>query len=93
MANGTLLFWIAFILTRPLGTVLGNILSKEGERGGLSFGTVLTTGALFLFLMALVAHQVVQVRRRPLRALPLPVHRRTGHPQRPNGAPVASSGD
>jgi uncharacterized membrane-anchored protein len=92
-ANGTLLFWIAFILTRPLGTVLGNILSKERERGGLDLGTVWTTGALFLFLMALVAYQVVQVRRRPLRPLPLPVHRRTGRPQRPNGTLVASSGD
>jgi uncharacterized membrane-anchored protein len=89
--NGTLLFWIAFVLTRPLGTVFGNILSKEHERGGLNFGTVWTSGALFGVLMALVAYQLVQVRRRPLRPLPVPVHRRTGHPQRPNGSLVASS--
>jgi hypothetical protein len=81
--NGTLLFWIAFVLTRPLRTVFGNILSKEYERGGLNFGTVWTSGALLAVLMALVAYQVVQVRRRPLRPLPLPV-------QSPDRRPTAT---
>ena len=36
--NGTLLFWIAFILTRPWGAVVGNILSKSRDHGGLDWG-------------------------------------------------------
>src|ERR1700704_478377 len=55
--NGTLLFWIAFILTRPLGTVVGNILSKEPARGGLNWGTAWTSGALLAVLIGLVAYQ------------------------------------
>jgi uncharacterized membrane-anchored protein len=83
--NGMLLFWIAFILTRPLGTVVGNILSKEHGRGGLEWGTAWTSAALLAALVGLVAYQAVDVHRHPLRPLPAPVHRRTGELQRPNG--------
>jgi uncharacterized membrane-anchored protein len=83
--NGTLLFWIAFILTRPLGTVVGNILSKEHERGGLYWGTTWTSAALLAALVGLVAYQAVDVSRHPPRPLPAPVNRRTGEPQQPNG--------
>jgi uncharacterized membrane-anchored protein len=83
--NGTLLFWIAFILTRPLGTVVGNILSKEPARGGLNWGSGWTSGALLAVLIGLVAYQAVHVRRNPLLPLPAPVNRRTGDRQRPNG--------
>jgi uncharacterized membrane-anchored protein len=83
--NGLLLFWIAFILTRPLGTVVGNILSKEHERGGMNWGTTWTSAALLAALIGLVAYQTADVRRHPLRPLPAPVNRRTGEPQRPNG--------
>lgn len=86
--NGMLLFWIAFILTRPLGTVLGNILSKEHERGGLYWGTTWTSAALLAALVGLVAYQVFDVSRHPLQPLPAPVNRRTGEPQRPNGQVV-----
>jgi uncharacterized membrane-anchored protein len=83
--NGMLLFWIAFILTRPLGAVLGNILSKSRDHGGLDWGNAGATGVLVAALIALVAYQTVQVHRNPLRPLPAPVNRRTGAPQRPNG--------
>jgi len=36
----TLLFWIAFVLTRPFGATMGDILTKSRERGGLNFGTI-----------------------------------------------------
>ena len=36
--NGVLLFWIAFILTRPWGAEVGNILSRAHDRGGLGWG-------------------------------------------------------
>ena len=83
--NGMLLFWIAFILTRPLGAVVGNILSKSPERGGLNWGNAGATGVLVAALIGLVAYQTVHVRRNPLPPLPAPVNRRTGERQRPNG--------
>jgi uncharacterized membrane-anchored protein len=34
------LFWVAFVLTRPFGATLGDVLTKSPEKGGLNFGTV-----------------------------------------------------
>ncbi|MEI9892162.1 MAG: hypothetical protein WDN45_18425 [Caulobacteraceae bacterium] len=34
----TLLFWLAFVLTRPLGATLGDILTKSHAKGGLDLG-------------------------------------------------------
>lgn len=35
-----MLFWIAFVLTRPFGATLGDILTKPHAKGGLDFGTI-----------------------------------------------------
>ena len=86
--NGMLLFWVAFVLTRPLGATVGDFLSKPADHGGLNWGTTWTTAALLSILSALVAYQVAHVRRHPLDPLPAPRHRRTGEPQKPNGALV-----
>jgi len=91
--NGMLLFWLAFVLTRPLGANLGNVLTKEHQRGGLEWGTTWTSAALLVALIALVAYQVVDIRRHPLRPLPAPKHGRTGARQRPNGAVVSVPSD
>jgi uncharacterized membrane-anchored protein len=45
--NAVLSFWIAYILTRPLGASLGDYLSQPHDNGGLGLGTV-GTSALFL---------------------------------------------
>jgi len=45
-------FWIAYILTRPLGASIGDYLSQAHEDGGLGLGTVITSG---LFLTAILA--------------------------------------
>jgi uncharacterized membrane-anchored protein len=50
-ANAVLSFWIAYILTRPLGASLGDLLSQSRTYGGLGFGTVMTS---LLFLSAIV---------------------------------------
>lgn len=34
------LFWLAFVLTRPFGATLGDVLTKSHEKGGLGFGTI-----------------------------------------------------
>jgi len=38
--SNTLLFWIAFVLTRPFGATMGDVLTKSTAHGGLNFGTV-----------------------------------------------------
>jgi len=83
--NGMVLFWIAFVLTRPLGATGGDSLSKPRELGGLGWGTEWTSAALLGVLVALIIYQTIHIRRHPLEPLPLPVHRRTGENQQPNG--------
>ena len=38
--NRVLLFWIAFVLTRPFGATFGDLLTKSHDKGGLGFGTI-----------------------------------------------------
>jgi uncharacterized membrane-anchored protein len=83
--NGMVLFWIAFVLTRPLGATFGDFLWKPRDHGGLAWGTLWTSAALLAVLIALITYQSVQVRRHPLDPLPAPAHRRTGEPRQPNG--------
>lgn len=51
--NAVFSFWIAYILTRPLGASLGDYLSQPRDEGGLSLGTV-GTSALFLVTILIV---------------------------------------
>lgn len=46
--NAVLSFWIAYILTRPLGASIGDFLSQDKSSGGLGLGTTVTSG-IFLF--------------------------------------------
>jgi uncharacterized membrane-anchored protein len=50
--NGILAFWLAYILTRPLGASIGDLFSQPLEYGGLGFGATVTS---FLFLGCIVA--------------------------------------
>jgi uncharacterized membrane-anchored protein len=50
-ASHTLLFWAAFILTRPLGAVVGDFLDKPVDHGGLALSRF-TASAVLLGLMA-----------------------------------------
>lgn len=50
-----LLFWMAFVLTRPFGATLGDVLTKPYEKGGLDFGTVGSSLVLLSILMVMVA--------------------------------------
>lgn len=86
--NQMVLFWLAFILTRPLGAAGGDALTKPAAQGGLGWGTAGGTAALSTLLLVLIAYQTWHIRRHPLAPLPVPVDRRTGQPQRPNGALV-----
>ena len=50
-----LLFWLAFVLTRPFGATLGDFLTKSHEKGGLDFGTVGSSLVLAGVLVVLVS--------------------------------------
>jgi len=47
----TFLFWSAFILTRPLGAVLGDFLDKPVDHGGLALSRYTATGVLLVFIL------------------------------------------
>jgi uncharacterized membrane-anchored protein len=55
--NAVLTFWVAYILTRPLGASLGDLLSQASEYGGVGLGTVRTSIAFLAVIIALVAWQ------------------------------------
>ncbi len=52
----TLLFWIAFVLTRPFGATMGDVLTKSRARGGLDFGTIGSSIVLGSILGILILH-------------------------------------
>lgn len=50
----TLLFWSAFVLTRPLGAVVGDYLDKPVADGGLEFSRYTATGVLLAAIVLLI---------------------------------------
>jgi len=50
--NGILCFWLAYILTRPMGASFGDLFSQSVADGGLGFGTIVTS---LLFLVGIAA--------------------------------------
>ncbi|SAL06059.1 membrane protein [Caballeronia calidae] len=59
--NRVLAFWIAYILTRPLGASLGDLLSQSRTYGGVGFGTVYTSVGFLVLIIALVV--LVSIRK------------------------------
>ncbi len=50
----TALFWGAFVLTRPFGATMGDLLTKSHEKGGFDLGTIGSSAVLLAILIALV---------------------------------------
>ena len=50
----TLLFWAAFVLTRPLGAVVGDFLDKPVTAGGLALSRYSASAALLAFMVAAI---------------------------------------
>jgi len=48
------LFWAAFVLTRPLGAVVGDFLDKPAAKGGLEFSRYTATASLLVAMVLLV---------------------------------------
>lgn len=72
MVGVAVLFWAAYVLTRPLGAVAENAVEKPLEQGGLGVGTTITSGALLAVLAVLVGYQQLthQQQTRTLDGLP-----------------------
>jgi uncharacterized membrane-anchored protein len=51
----TLLFWAAFVLTRPLGAVVGDFLDKPRAAGGLALSRYSASAVLLVFIAACIA--------------------------------------
>jgi uncharacterized membrane-anchored protein len=49
------LFWAAFILTRPLGATLGDFLDKPLDKGGLDLSRPIATAVLLVAIVVLIA--------------------------------------
>jgi hypothetical protein len=53
--NAILSFWIAYVLTRPLGGSIGDLMSQPKADGGLGLGTTVTSVIFLSTILALVA--------------------------------------
>jgi len=69
-ANPILTFWIAYVLTRPLGASLGDFLSQARTYGGLGLGTIVTSAVFLAVIVALVA--VLSFRENEAAGVPKP---------------------
>lgn len=62
-ANVVFCFWAAYILTRPLGASIGDLLSQAPADGGLGVGTTITSVVFLVIIVAVAAYLGVKVAR------------------------------
>ncbi len=55
-ASKVILFWIAFVLTRPFGATFGDVLTKTPDKGGLGFGTIGSSIVLLVILVGMIIY-------------------------------------
>ncbi len=56
--NQTVLFWVAFVFTRPFGATFGDLLTKPHDHGGLDLGTInASIVTLVLFFVILLSSE------------------------------------
>ncbi len=61
--SGIVLFWIAFVLTRPFGATMGDVLTKSHAKGGLGYGTIGSSIVLLSILVVCVLFTTLKQRR------------------------------
>ena len=62
--NEVLAFWLAYILTRPLGASIGDLLTQARDGGGLGLGTIPVSVVFLLVIVVLVIHLTREERKR-----------------------------
>ena len=58
-----ILFWIAFVLTRPFGATFRDLLTKSHEKGGLGYGTEGASLILLALLVGFVIYGTMKLRK------------------------------
>ena len=58
-----ILFWIAFVLTRPFGATFGDLLTKSPEKGGLGYGTIGSSMILLGLLVILILYESIMLKQ------------------------------
>ncbi|CAN5192839.1 membrane protein [soil metagenome] len=61
--NAVFCFWAAYILTRPLGASVGDLLSQNAKHGGLGLGTTATSAVFLVVIVGLVTYLGIKVHR------------------------------
>lgn len=62
-AGQVLTFWIAYVLTRPLGASLGDLLTQDKDLGGLALGASITSLLFLAAIIVLVVREQLLVSR------------------------------
>jgi uncharacterized membrane-anchored protein len=68
----TTLFWIAFILTRPLGAVVGDLLDKPHSQGGLELSRYTASAVLLVMIVVFICIFQQKPARRAVQAVTNP---------------------
>lgn len=61
--NGIGAFWLAYILTRPMGASFGDLLSQPVANGGLGFGTVATSAIFLAVITGIIVYMTLSRER------------------------------
>ena len=64
--NSILAFWLAYIMTRPLGASLGDLLSQPLKEGGLGLGTTVTSAVFLIIILILVVYLSIRGNHSPV---------------------------
>jgi uncharacterized membrane-anchored protein len=80
-ANSVLMFWLAYIMTRPLGASTGDLLSQKGNQG-LNLGVHVTSYIFLGLILALVAF--LQIKKPDLTPAQLAEADEINHPRLPH---------
>ena len=68
-ANVVFCFWAAYILTRPLGASIGDLLSQSPADGGLGVGATVTSVVFLAIIIGVATYLGIKVRRQRADAL------------------------
>lgn len=68
--SAVLAFWIAYILTRPFGAAVGDLLTQDKAYGGLGLGATWTSAIFLTVIAILVAIAQVSDNARPMKTSP-----------------------
>jgi len=62
--SNILLFWVAFVLTRPFGATFGDLLTKPSAKGGINFGTIASSVVICIIFGIAVHRETILEKKR-----------------------------